>query len=156
MAGLDPHKAGHDGCCLCLRLIPKIRLDRTVDFNRQRIAVAALGIAGGDANPALADAIFLDIGFFDALEANADVARQDRLVVIRALRIDREAVRQLVGAGGFVFLVHNSASISFLSAPGVVVGACRATTLPERSTRNLVKFHLIEEPSSPDFWSRRY
>ena len=33
----------------------------------------------------------------------------------------------------------------------VAVGACRATTLPERSTRNLVKFHLIDEPSNPDF-----
>src|SRR5579872_6885694 len=115
-------------------------------FDGQRVAVAILGIAGGDAYPALADAIFLDIGFLDALETNADVARQYRLIVIGALRIDREAVRQCLRTGGFVFVAHNSASISCLSAAGVVVGACLATTLPERSIRNLVKFHLIEEP----------
>src|SRR5579872_1789469 len=124
-------------------------------FDGQRVAVAILGVAGGDPNPALADAIFLDIGFLDALEANADVARQDRLIVIGALRIDGEAVRQFVIASSFVLLVHSSASISCLSAAGVVVGAWRPTTLPERSTRNLVKFHLIEEPSNPDFSSRR-
>ena len=31
-----------------------------------------------------------------------------------------------------------------------------AITLPERSTRNLVKFHLIDEPSTPDFSLFRY
>src|SRR6202011_1449128 len=99
---------------------------------------------------AFADAIFLDIGLLDALEANADIARQHLLIVVRAFRIGRQPVGQLV-AHGLTLLVHNSASISLFSASGVVVGACRATTLPVRSTRNLVKFHLIEEPSRPDF-----
>ena len=81
-------------------LVPEIRLDGPVHLDGQRIAVAVLGIAGGDAHPALADAIFLDIGLLDALEADADVAREHRLVVIRAARIDAEPVRQLLG--GFV------------------------------------------------------
>jgi hypothetical protein len=34
-------------------------------------------------------------------------------------------------------------SISGLMRAGVAAGAKRATTLPVRSTRNLVKFHLI-------------
>src|SRR4029077_10473970 len=85
---------------------------------------------------------------------DADVARENLGVVIRAARIDAEPVRQL--SGGFVLIVHSSASISFFNACGVVVGACRATTLPLRSTRNLVKFHLIDGPSMPDFSLFRY
>src|SRR5258707_6010707 len=58
-----------------LRLVAEIRLDRAMHLDRQRVAVAVLGIARGDAHPALADAIFLHIGFLDTLEANADIAR---------------------------------------------------------------------------------
>src|SRR5438309_436652 len=60
-------KPGHDEVC-CLRLVAEIRLDRSVDLDGQRIAVAVLGITRGDAHPAFADAIFLDIGLLDALE----------------------------------------------------------------------------------------
>src|SRR5262249_31413481 len=98
----------------------------------------------------LADEIFLDIGLLDALEADANIARQHVRVVVRAGRIDRQAVRRTL-TRGFTFFVHNNASISRRRASGGVVGACRATTLPERSTRNLVKFHLIEDPSRPYF-----
>src|SRR5262249_42477871 len=97
-------------------LVPEIRLHGAADLYGQRIAVAVLGVAGGDTHPALADTIFLDIGLLDALEANAHVARQNIRVVIRALRIDRQAVRQLIvrlTRLGLVLLVHNSASISF-------------------------------------------
>src|SRR5882672_5514719 len=55
-------------------LVPKIRFDRAVDLDGKRIAIAVLGRAGCDAHPALADAIFLDVGFLDALEADTDVA----------------------------------------------------------------------------------
>src|SRR6516162_9888611 len=79
-----------------LFLVPKIRLDRAVHLDGQRVAVAVLGVAGGDAHPALANAIFLDIGLLDALEADADIARENFGVVIRTARIDRQAVRQLV------------------------------------------------------------
>src|SRR5207249_12214700 len=78
------------------RLIAEIRLDRAVHLDRQRVAVAVLGVARSDAHPALADAIFLDIGFLNAIEANADVAREDLGIVIPAVRIDRETVRELV------------------------------------------------------------
>src|ERR1700692_3740909 len=126
-----------------------------MDLDGQRVAVAILGITRGHANPSLADAIFLDIGLLHALEANADVARQHRFVVVRALRIGRETIGQLI-ADGVVVLVHSRASISFFRDSGVVVGACRATTWPERSIRNLVKFHLIDEPNSPDFSLFKY
>src|SRR3954453_20258602 len=78
------------------RLVAKIRLDRTMDLDGQRVAKAILGISRGDADPALADAVLLDIGLFDALEANADVARQYLFIIVRAARIDRETVGELV------------------------------------------------------------
>src|SRR5439155_15893749 len=80
-------------------------------------------------------------------------------IVVRAFRIGRQPIRQLVGqliGHGFAFLVHSRVSISLVSPSGFAVGACRATTLPERSTRNLVKFHLIDGPNSPDFALFRY
>src|SRR3954465_8214004 len=119
----------------------------------QGIAEAVLGIAGGDADPAFADAVFLDIGLLGALEADADVARKQFLIVMRALRVGGEPVRKCRTRGfvGLVVLAHSSASISFFNPSGLAVGACRATTLPERSTRNFVKFHLIDDPSRPDF-----
>src|SRR6187455_3736739 len=99
------------------RFVAEIRLDRAMHLDRQRIAVAVLGVAGGDTDPALADAIFLDIGLLDALEANADVAREDLGIVIRAVRIDRKTVGKLV-VHRFVGLAHSSASISFLIPSG--------------------------------------
>src|SRR5690349_18488750 len=131
-------------------LIPKIRLDRTMHLDGQGIAVAVLGIAGRDAHPAFAHAIFLDIGLLHALEADADVAREDLGVVIGTARIDAQAVGQLVVCL-FGLVVHSRASMSFFNPCGVAVGAWRATTLPARSTRNLVKFHLMDEPSRPVF-----
>src|ERR1700733_8934942 len=104
-------------------LIPEIRFDRAVHLDGQGIGVAVLGVARRDADPALADAIFLDIILLDTLEADADVARQDRLVVIGAMGIDGEPVRKFDRCVGFVFLVHSNASISLVSASGVVVGA---------------------------------
>src|SRR5713226_6867574 len=87
------------------RLVAEIRLHRAVDLDGERIAIAILGGARGHAHPALADAILLDIGFLDALESNADVARQHLLIVVRAFRIGRQTVRQLV-AHGIIFLFH--------------------------------------------------
>src|SRR6476469_7657794 len=96
-------------------LIPEIRLDGPVHLDGQRIAVAVLGIPGGHAHPALADAIFLDIGLLDALEADTDVARQYLCVVRLAARIDTEPVGKLVSVC-FALVVHSRASISFLNA----------------------------------------
>src|SRR5688572_15166761 len=99
------------------RLVPEIRLDRAVHLAGQGIAEAVLGVARGDAHPALADAIFLDIGLLGALEADADVALQQFLVVIGALRVGGEPVRKRV-AHGLVLLVHSSASISLVRPSG--------------------------------------
>src|SRR3954470_17418088 len=135
-------------------LVAEIPLDPPADLDHQRIAVAILGVAGGHAHPALADAIFLNIGLLDALEADADIARQHIGVVIGTARIGRQAIGQF--GDRFRVLAHSRASISLVSDSGLVVGACRATTRPPRSIRNLVKFHLIDEPSRPDFSLLRY
>src|SRR3569832_1695879 len=79
-----------------LLLVPEIRLDRPVHLDGQRITVAVLGIARGDADPAFADTVLLDIGLLDTLEADADVPRQDVRVVIWAVRVAREAVGKFV------------------------------------------------------------
>src|SRR5262249_39404734 len=103
-------------------LVAEVRLDGAMHLDRQRVAVTVLGISRGDAHPALPDAILLDLGFLDALEANADIAREDLGIVVRAVRIDRKTVGKLV-AHRFVVLTHSSASISFLNPSGVAVGA---------------------------------
>src|SRR5471032_1784936 len=72
-----------------------IRLDPAGELYSQQIAEAVLGVADGGADPTFAHAIFLDIGLFGALEADADVARQRLGVEIRAARI----VRKVVGRG---------------------------------------------------------
>src|ERR1700722_5622415 len=82
---------------LRLGLVAKIRLDRAVHLDGQRVAITIFRVARGNADPALAHAIFFDIGFLDALESDADVARQNIGVVIRALRIGRETVWQSIG-----------------------------------------------------------
>src|SRR4029079_9703601 len=112
--------------------------------------VAILGITRGDADPDLADAVFLDIGLLGTLEADADIARQHVGIVIGAARIDREAVGQLI-TGRFFGVAHNRASISLVRLSGRTVGAYRPTTRPCRSIRNFVKFHLIDGPSRPNF-----
>src|SRR6267154_6128499 len=130
-----------------------------MNFNGKRIAVAILGIACRHPYPALADAVLLDIGFLDALEANADVAGKHLGIIVRAFRIGRKTIGELVCplfVIGVIPVVHSRASISLVSPSGFAVGACRATTLPERSTRNLVKFHLIDGPSNPAFSLFKY
>src|SRR6185295_1923649 len=48
-------------------------------------------------NPALADAIFLDIGFLGTIEPYADVALDKGCIVMRTLGISGEAIRGRVG-----------------------------------------------------------
>src|SRR5258707_8315689 len=71
-------------------LVLEIGLDRTAELDGQGIAVAVDCLAGGDPDPAFADAIFLDIGLLNALEADADVARQRLGIEIGAARIVAE------------------------------------------------------------------
>jgi hypothetical protein len=88
---------------LSLSLILEIRLDFPGELDRQWIAKPVLGIAGGDPDPSLALAIFLDIGLLDAFEADADVARQRFLVKIGAARVAAEPVGRRVGRHGEPF-----------------------------------------------------
>src|SRR5436190_9706191 len=98
----------------------------------ERIAKAIPRGARRDTHPSFADAILLDIGFLDALEADTDIACEHVGIVVGALGVGRKTVGQLVGQW-FVLLVHSRASISLVSASGLVVGAYRATTFPARS-----------------------
>jgi hypothetical protein len=61
--------------------------------------VAVQCLADGGAYPAFRDAVFLDVGAFDTVETDADVPRQQLLVVLSACGIDRQAVRQRIGRG---------------------------------------------------------
>src|SRR5690349_822789 len=71
------------GPFLFSRLVLEIRLDRTFQLDGQRLALAVERLAGGDADPAFADAVFLDVGLLLAGEADTDVLLQNGLVVIR-------------------------------------------------------------------------
>ena len=63
----------------------------------QRIAKAVLGVAGGHAHPALADAIFLDIGLLDALEADADADGEVEFGALAEVVVERELGHDLEG-----------------------------------------------------------
>src|SRR5438094_4344344 len=75
-------------------LLLQIWLDLAGELDGERVALAVDRLADGDADPALAHAIFLDVGFFLAVELDADAAAQQRLVVVGALGIGRQTVGQ--------------------------------------------------------------
>src|SRR5687767_10002799 len=77
--------------------VAKICLDGAAELDRHGIAVAVLGVAGRDANPALAHAVLFHVRLLDALEADSDAPLEQGGVEVRALRIGREAVRRGVG-----------------------------------------------------------
>src|SRR5215469_14778549 len=76
-------------------LFLKIRLDRSGELDGQRIAMAILGLAHLDPDPA-----FADVGFLGALEAYADIALERLVVIIRTARVIGETVGRLIGFGG--------------------------------------------------------
>src|SRR5262245_1007706 len=78
---------------------PEIGLDRSLQRDQQGVAIAVFGLAGRHPDPALADAVFLDIVLLDALEADADLARQHVGIIVGAVRIVGEAVGRRVGHG---------------------------------------------------------
>src|SRR5687767_5413101 len=59
-------------------------LDRAVELEGQRLAAAVHGLARLDADPAFGDAILLDVGPHDTLEADADAALEPVGVEVRA------------------------------------------------------------------------
>ena len=73
-------------------------LDRTLQLDRQGLAPAIDTVADRETDPGLGDAVFLDIGFFLALEADADALGQQIGVVEGAVGIDAKAVGK-VGHG---------------------------------------------------------
>src|ERR1044072_6076104 len=74
------------------RLVLVIWLDRTLQLDGQRFAFAIERLAGRDADPAFADAIFLDVGLLLAGKADADGPLQHSLVVEWAVRVGGKAV----------------------------------------------------------------
>lgn len=74
------------------------RLDGALDGDQHGVAIAILGLGGGDLHPAFADAVLLDIGALLAVEANADLVLEALRHMVRAARVGR----QMVGQCGFV------------------------------------------------------
>src|SRR3990167_10603555 len=72
--------------------VAEIGLDLALQLDGHRVALAIQRLAGRDADPLLADAVFFDVGLLDALEADADAALQQISIVIGAVGIDGEAV----------------------------------------------------------------
>src|SRR5258707_12712835 len=71
---------------------PVIGLDQAAQLDRERLAAPIHGLADRDSDPPLADAVFFDGGLLDAIEAYADASLENRRVVVRAVRVVREAV----------------------------------------------------------------
>src|SRR3546814_17442307 len=74
------------------RRMLEIGLDLTLQLQRQRVALTVACVSRSHPYPPFADAIFLHIGLFHALEANAYAPLQKRRVMIGAARVDRETV----------------------------------------------------------------
>lgn len=73
-------------------------LDGALDGDQHGVAVAILGLGGGDLHPTFADAVLLDIGALLAVHANADLVLEALGHMVRAARVGRQAV----GQGRFV------------------------------------------------------
>src|SRR5690606_11511268 len=73
-------------------LVEQVGLDLALEFHRHRVAAAVEGLADDHADPALADAVLLDVGALLAVEADADAPLQQGGVVVRAARVEGQAV----------------------------------------------------------------
>src|SRR4051812_16312059 len=67
--------------------LAQVGLDQPLQLHRDRLAAAVDRFADGQPHPAFADAVFLDIGLLDSLEADADATGEQLLVVEGAGRI---------------------------------------------------------------------
>ena len=83
--------------CFVGRRREKIGLDGAGHLDHERLTSAVERLACGGPNPLLADTIFLDVAPLDAAKAHANAARQRRLVIERARRVDAEPVGRNVG-----------------------------------------------------------
>src|SRR5882757_7317474 len=87
-------------CTGGLLFLLQVGLDLAGQLDGERVALAVDGLADGDADPALAHAIFLDVGLLLAVELDADALLQERLVIVRALGIRGQAVWEGGGKRG--------------------------------------------------------
>jgi hypothetical protein len=83
-------------------VVAPVGRDHALQLDGHRVALAVDGLAGGDADPALADAVLVDIGLLDAVEHDAHAALEDVGVVVRAAGVGGQAVGRRV-AHGIVF-----------------------------------------------------
>src|SRR5690348_18463230 len=81
-----------------LRRTFEIGFDLALELDRHRLAIPVAATAGGDPDPAFRDRIFDDVGLFLAVELDAHAAREQRLVEMRASRVEREAIGRAVGS----------------------------------------------------------
>ena len=93
---------------------PQIRFHLATQQNRHGIAVTVARLAGRNADPTFADAVFLDVRLLDPIKAKAHAALQQRRIVVRATRVVRKTVgkschearggrclKRMVGEDGF-------------------------------------------------------
>jgi hypothetical protein len=74
-----------------LRRILEIGLDLAVEPDRHRPAIPVEAAPGGNADPALRDAIFDDAGLLVPVELDADTPAQQCFVIIFAGGVERES-----------------------------------------------------------------
>lgn len=88
-------------------------LDGALDGDQHGVAVAILGLGGGDLHPTFADAVLLDIGALLAVYANADLVLEALCHMVRAARVGRQTVGQcrFVVAHGHYLLWMQSAPL---------------------------------------------
>jgi len=79
------------------------RFDPPLELGQHGIALAVECTAGGNLDPAFADAIFADVVEFLVVELDADVVLEDGGNVVRAAGIDAEAVGE---GGALCGIVH--------------------------------------------------
>jgi hypothetical protein len=87
------------------------------------IALAVYFVAQCKFDPAFGDAIFLNIGFFLALKANANALQQDRFVVESATRIYAKSVRKDEGIGAGLRCIGHLTCLAHYGLRSQVSGA---------------------------------
>lgn len=79
------------------------RLDAAFELDQHGPALAVQCLAGGNLDPAFADAVFLDVVAFLVVQANADLVFEHGGDMVRAGRVDRQVVGQVGALGGLRF-----------------------------------------------------
>src|SRR5690606_6162436 len=125
------------GGVACVGSIAEIGLHAAVDLHRHRVAAAVQRTTHGDPDPALADAVFLDVGALVAVEADADAALHGLLVVVGTARVVAEAVGR-GGLGHRGFRAGDAMRAEARGArgyPGAAVDAAQAAGRPSGAPR---------------------